>query len=138
METINRSSYGLTPLGNKTGLSSLSASTGRFHGKRGRTHLALSILVLQVFLRHSTGWLILAIGYHALFNMAAVVGAVRLGPNLTEVLLGIFALISLGLIFRLRTPEPVAQDIEALEEPPPFKPREWRPTDEVLERSRYQ
>lgn len=100
-------------------------------------HLALSLLVLQVFLRRSVVWLFVAIGYHALFNAAAVIGATRLGPYATEGILAIFSLFSLFIIFRLRAPEP---DTPEPDTPPASNPAETvvlRPTDEALERSRY-
>jgi uncharacterized membrane protein YhfC len=101
------------------------------------THLALSILVLQVFVRRSLWWLFLAIGYHAIFNMAAVIGIVRWGPYTTEGMLAGFALISLFLIFRLRLPDPPSPDFDPLPEPETIESVELRPTAETLDRSRY-
>jgi uncharacterized membrane protein YhfC len=101
------------------------------------THLALSVLVLQVFLRRSIGWLFLAIGYHAIFNMAAVVGIVRWGPYTTEGMLAGFALISLFLIFHFRTPDPPSPDFDPLPEPETIESFELSPTAETLDRSRY-
>lgn len=100
-------------------------------------HLALSILVLQAFTRRAIRWLFWAIGYHALFDMTAVISAVRWGPYTTEGLLAIWAIIGLGLIFGLRTPEPPAP---APDKPPEGSPGELpplKPTAEALERSRY-
>lgn len=99
-------------------------------------HLALSVMVLQVFLRRSLRWLFLAISYHAALNMIAVIGMTRAGPYYTEVFLAMFTLLSLFIIFRLRTPdrapdEPVAGDLPAIE------PVTLQPTDEVIDRSRY-
>lgn len=101
------------------------------------THLALSLLVLQVFLRRNVLWLLLAIAYHALFNMAAVIGMVRTGPYTTEGILGLLSLFSVFLIFRLRTPEPVLPEPEAVEVPAPTPSLQLEPTSEALERSRY-
>lgn len=101
-------------------------------------HLALSLLVLQVFLRRSGVWLFVAISFHALFNAAAVVGAARLGAYATEGILALFGLFSLFIIIRLRGPEPVTALAEA--ELPAIAPIEMvplRPTAEALERSRY-
>lgn len=97
-------------------------------------HLALSILVLQVFLRGSIRWLFLAIGYHALFNMIAVVAVSRVGPYATEGLLGLFSLMSLLIIFKFRTPEPEPVEPEPL--PEVITPA-LQPTDEAIERSRF-
>lgn len=100
-------------------------------------HLAMSILVLQVFLRRSLVWLFLAIGYHALLDAVAVIGINRVGPYATEVLVGAVALLGLVIIFRLRTPEPVEPEPEPLPAPALAEPPELKPTAELLDRSRY-
>jgi uncharacterized membrane protein YhfC len=73
-------------------------------------HISLSVLVLQVFIRRKGYWWWLAVGYHALTNLVAIV----LGDALTEVLsyeaailiteaaVLPFALFSIWLIWRLR------------------------------------
>ncbi|MEI2709429.1 MAG: YhfC family glutamic-type intramembrane protease [Chitinophagaceae bacterium] len=43
-------------------------------------HLAMSLLVLQVFLRRNIAWLFASIGFHTLLNMVAVIAASRLNP----------------------------------------------------------
>jgi uncharacterized membrane protein YhfC len=101
------------------------------------THLALSVLVLQVFLRRSILWLFLAIGYHTLFNMVAVIGVVRWGPYTTELLLAALALISLIIIFQLRMADPPPQGFELKPAPEPKEGVELSPTAETLDRSRY-
>ncbi len=88
-------------------------------------HLAMSVMVLQVFLRRSIRWLFAAIAYHALFNMAAVIGINRVGPYATEALLGAMSLISLFIIFRLRTPDPV--EPEPAPPPEPLAPEQPAP-----------
>lgn len=101
------------------------------------THLALSLLVLQVFLRRSLIWLFIAIGYHALFNAIAVISADRLGPYAAEGILAIFSLFSLFIIIRLRGPEPDTTPEATLSVPDPVATVELQPTDEALDRSRY-
>jgi len=101
------------------------------------THLALSILVLQIFLRRRKVWLLLAIAWHALLNMVAVIGATRLGAYTTEALIGAFALASLFIILRLRTPYPVAPDPEPLQPPVSADSLPLQPTQDALDRSRY-
>lgn len=101
------------------------------------THLALSVLVLQVFLRRRKVWLLLAIIWHALLNMAAVAGAARLGPYATEALIGAFALASLFIIFRFRAPDAVTPEPEPLPPPAAADSLPLQPTDEALDRSRY-
>ena len=68
--------------------------------------LALSILVLQVFTRSRLFWLWIAIGWHALVDAVAVYSAAILGMYITELIIAVFALISLAVIFLLRQPEP--------------------------------
>lgn len=99
-------------------------------------HLALSIMVLQVFLRGSLRWLFLAIGYHALFNMIAVVGVTRTGPYATEGLLAVFSLLSLYIIFKLRSPEPPPTELQPMPLPV-VEPADLQPTEEIIDRSRY-
>lgn len=99
-------------------------------------HLALSVMVLQVFLRGSIRWLFLAIGYHTIFNMIAVVAVTRVGPYATEGILAVFSLISVFVIFRLRTPEPEPAAPEPLPLPV-AEPVILQPTEEAIDRSRY-
>ena len=100
-------------------------------------HLAMSLLVLQVFLRRNIAWLFASIGFHTLLNMVAVVAAARLNPYATEGIIGLFALLALFIIFRLRTPEPVAASEPEPLPPPPDAALDLRPTDDTLDRSRY-
>ena len=102
-------------------------------------HLAMSLLVLQVFLRRNIAWLFASIGFHTLLNMVAVVAAARLNPYATEGIIGLFALLALFIIFRLRTPEPVAPEPELAPLPTPADAAalDLRPTDDALDRSRY-
>ena len=67
--------------------------------------LSLSVLVMQVFLRKQILWLVLAILWHTLVDAVAVLALPQLGPAGTEVVVGVAALISLGIIFALRTPD---------------------------------
>lgn len=100
-------------------------------------HLALSVMVLQVFLRRSIGWLFLAIGYHAFLNATALVVAQRWGIYASEAALGLITLLSLFIIFRLRTPEPIDSEPEPL---PPLATADTvdlSPTDDVVDRSQY-
>ena len=101
-------------------------------------HLAMSLLVLQVFLRRNIAWLFASIGFHTLLNMVAVIAASRLSPFATEGIIGLFALLALVIIFRLRTPEPEpAPEPEALPPPASAAALDLRPTDDALDRSRY-
>ena len=68
-------------------------------------HMALSWLVLQVFLRGQIGWLFVAIGLHA----ASEIMIVLLGPDAgwaAALWRGVIALISMGIILYVRQPVP--------------------------------
>ena len=71
--------------------------------------IALTIMVLQVFLRKQSRWLWLAIGWHALLDAVAVISVRQWGAYATEGLLAIFTLLSIGIIFLLRSEEPVEE-----------------------------
>ncbi|MCA9868078.1 MAG: YhfC family intramembrane metalloprotease [Anaerolineae bacterium] len=101
-------------------------------------HLALSVMVLQVFRRGSLRWLFVAIGYHAVFNMIAVIAVTRVGPYATEGLLAVFSLLSLFIIFRLRSPDPTPVEPEPLPQPSVVDTADLEPTEDVIDRSRYQ
>ncbi len=111
------------------------------------THISLSVIVLQAFTRRQIRWLWLAIGYHALWDATIVGIAARIlnaypwGAYATEGLLGLTAIISLGIIFALRGGEPL---VPVEEEAPPLEPPAGVPelppveeTPENLEKSRY-
>jgi uncharacterized membrane protein YhfC len=107
-------------------------------------HLSASLLVMQVFVRGRLFWLLLAILWHALLNFIALVAVSQWGPYVTEALIGVVALASLGIVFWLRTPEPEEADSsgESLEPlpAPTLDPNLLPPleeTAEMLERSRY-
>lgn len=99
-------------------------------------HLALSLLVMQCFVRGQRRWLGIAVLWHAAFNFVALFAVVRWGAVAAEGLLGVAALLSLGLIFALRTPEPPVSMPEPLPVDEPA-PRPLKTTGEMLDRSRY-
>ncbi len=68
--------------------------------------IAMALLVMQVFTRQHIGWLFAAIGYHALLDGVAVIGQKYLSPVSLEGVIGIFAVLSVAIIFLLRQPEP--------------------------------
>lgn len=79
-------------------------------------HLSASILVLQVFLRKQIRWLWIAIGWHAFLDAVAVFSSSTWGIYVTELLLGLIALISLAIIFKLKQPEPVEDDYPSIDQ----------------------
>ena len=102
-------------------------------------HLALSVLVLQVFLRGQRRWLIFAILYHALFDAVAVYASVRWSIYVAEGLVFFLALIGLAIIRAFYQPD-VASEVPASAEAVPQKLPEIRPvalTQDKLDESRY-
>jgi uncharacterized membrane protein YhfC len=102
-------------------------------------HLSLSILVLQVFTRGRIYWLGLAVLWHTFANAVALYVASTWGFYHSEAALTGVALLSLGIVFALRTPEPVVEDEQELVVPPPqkFTPLEIEEDPEKLTDSRY-
>jgi uncharacterized membrane protein YhfC len=103
-------------------------------------HLSLSVLVLQCFTRREWFWLPLAIGWHALVDGVALVAVQRFGVYWTEALVGVMAVISLGILFALR-PKAVAGsvlpgDSSAERSLLPVR-RDERPTQDQLDDSRF-
>lgn len=105
-------------------------------------HLSLSLLVMQVFTRGGVFWLLLAIGWHALLDAVAVYGVQAWGIVATEGVIGLLALLSVGIIWRLYEPPPADEEAGTLErDDKPLAPvRMDVPADvseEKLEESRY-
>ena len=103
-------------------------------------HIAVSVIVLQIFTRGQLRWLWLAIGWHALVDALAILSASLWGVYIAEAIIGIVALISLLIIFILRQPE-VA---EYIPEPAPLPApvllsnlSEPIITDDTLDKTRY-
>jgi uncharacterized membrane protein YhfC len=100
--------------------------------------IAMAVMVMQVFTRRNIGWLFAAIGYHALLDGVAVIGQKYISPVSLEEVIGVFAVISVAIIFLLRQPEPAVVL-------PPFAPalvvsvpEPVLETAENLEDTRYQ
>jgi uncharacterized membrane protein YhfC len=103
--------------------------------------ISLTILVIQVFIRGQSGWLWIAIGWHALLDGVLVISVSLWGAYATEGIIGIFALTSIGIIYALRKEEPVeAPQEEDLDEQPFLPPIDLPPIEgnpENIERTRY-
>ncbi|MCA9952909.1 MAG: YhfC family intramembrane metalloprotease [Anaerolineales bacterium] len=100
-------------------------------------HLALSLMVMQVFTRRRSIWLLAAILWHALANAMVVIAVTTWGVWASEGLLAVFALISLGIIYWLKEPEPQEPDIDPLPLPLAGEDTQAAVTLDMLERSRY-
>jgi uncharacterized membrane protein YhfC len=66
------------------------------------SHLAMSVLVLQAFLRRTWLWLAAAIVWHALLDGSTVYFGPKLSRAALEGVIGLFALVSVGIVFALR------------------------------------
>ena len=100
-------------------------------------HLALSVMVLQVFTRGRILWLFLAIGWHAVVDASVVFVSGIWGPYAAEGVVALVALISVFILYRLREPEPEEPIVEPLPAPGPVGPIEVKVTQDKLEDSRY-
>ena len=102
--------------------------------------IAFTILVMQVFIRRQSRWLWFAIIWHALLDAVAVIGVRRWGVYVTEGLIVIFSLLSIGLIFALRGEEPEGEVQEDIEEGPQSEQIELPPIEENednIDKTRY-
>lgn len=103
--------------------------------------IAFTIMVMQVFIHRQSRWLWFAIIWHALLDAIAVIGVSRWGVYITEGLILIFSLISIGIIFALRGEEPKEEATQndfaesSLSEPPELLPIEE--TDETIDQTRF-
>lgn len=102
--------------------------------------ISLAVIVLQAFTRKQGWWVGVAVLWHALVDATAVF-TMQVWQNtyLTEAIVGVMALLSVGAIFALRQPElPAEPETSPLPEPPPapaILPVEE--TGENLEQARY-
>ena len=101
--------------------------------------IAFSVIVLQAFVRKQGFWVWLAVLYHAVIDASAVLLAPQIGMLPTEGVVAVFSLLSLGILFRLRQPEPAeslpTQPAAVVAEQVPLKPLEETP--ENLDNSKY-
>jgi uncharacterized membrane protein YhfC len=107
--------------------------------------VGLAVLVLQVFTRNDWRWLVVAIGYHLIVDAMAVVGVQSHWPALViEAAVGVFALISLGVILGLRPrgeplipPEPEPVLVPGVSESPRPAPSREADASRQLDDSKY-
>lgn len=101
--------------------------------------LSLSVMVLQVLTRKRSIWIWLAVFFHALTDASALLASHYFGVYWTEALIGLFAMVSVGIIFALRQPEPLpAREVVMPVSPAPLSPQPLKETREQLEDTRYQ
>ena len=104
-------------------------------------HIALSVIVLQVYTRKQIRWLFLAIIWHTLLNaVGAVYVANTYGIYAAEAVIGLFSVLSIGIILVLRQPAPAPNPEEALPPSPgvrAFVPPAVEETEEKLDSTRF-
>lgn len=112
-------------------------------------HLALTVLVLQVFKRRNLAWLLAAILWHAALDAGAVFVQGQVVPALgmvtgslvTEGVVALFGVLSVVVIWALRepyVPVPPPAPGAPLVVPPAKTLRPAKPTGEALDKTRYQ
>ena len=103
--------------------------------------VSLAVIVLQALTRKQWWWVGLAVLYHALLDGVSLLVLKPAGIYGTEAIVGGFALLSLGIIFALRRPEPLPEPASEAAVPsqaavpPDLKPVEETP--ENLDNSRF-
>ena len=100
-------------------------------------HLALSLMVMRSVRFDSGRWLLLAIVWHALSNAAALITIVQFGALVAELIIGLFALLSLWLIYQWR--DQIIEEAEVGAAPPhlPLIRLESQEIERKLDESRY-
>lgn len=102
-------------------------------------HLALSLLVLQAFVRRRGWWVWLAVVFHALVNGLVVYFlGIGLSAYAIEGVVGLAAILAVAIIFALRQPEPQADPEPAPASVPEFTLVPVEETQESLEKTKYQ
>jgi uncharacterized membrane protein YhfC len=100
-------------------------------------HLSATVLVLQSLRRKNLLWLALAVGWHTVVNAVAVYAVQTWNAYITEGIILVTGLVSIGIVFSLRsTDEPGIEDLQVIE-PPVLEIQTAAPTEDNLEDSRY-
>lgn len=100
-------------------------------------HLSATVLVLESFRRKRFVWVIYAILWHTILDGVAVFAVQTWNPYIAEGLLGVLGIMSLAIIFKLKsTNEPASLD-ESPILPTRFEIGPVVPSEENLEDSRY-
>jgi uncharacterized membrane protein YhfC len=103
-------------------------------------HIALSVMVLQVFQRRQVIWYFAAILFHTLLNAAAVYSLFTWGILAAEGFVALFGITAIGIIFLLRSPEPEQKPDPAsdrINPPTSFVRNEIQESEENVYDTRY-
>lgn len=106
--------------------------------------ICFGVMVMQVFTRRSFLWLGFAILWHAVIDgtvvyLSGILGTLPAKNYILEGIVAVFCLISIGILFALRQPEPVAEAPLPPVTPPPGQvlPVDTPETPENLDNSRF-
>jgi uncharacterized membrane protein YhfC len=100
-------------------------------------HLSASLMVLRAVTTGNWGWYAAAISWHALANTVSLYLAQTVSPLAAEGFLFVVALLSLGFILAIRTPEPVPPPLEPLPPPAPVELKPVTLAADKLDESRF-
>lgn len=103
--------------------------------------VTLAVMVLQAFIRKKVHWFFLAIGWHTLVDAVVVIGIQTWDIYFVEFLIGLMALFSLAILWRLRSESDLPHakvEVDDVEEMRTGLARRKRPFSlDQIERSRY-
>jgi uncharacterized membrane protein YhfC len=103
--------------------------------------IALSIIILQIFIRNHIRWLWFAIGWHALIDAIAIYILNIWGTYITEAILFFITLVNVAIIFTFRKPDHYSINQNKLSPLPKVASLseigEIEATPESLEQTRY-
>lgn len=100
-------------------------------------HLGATVLVLQSFRRKNMLWLGLAAGWHAVIDAVAVYAGQTWNVYITEGIVLIAGVMSLGIVFWLKPKEEPGLDVSQDVALPEIEPQPLSPSKENLDDSRY-
>jgi uncharacterized membrane protein YhfC len=105
-------------------------------------HISATVIVLQSFIKRNLLWLALAIFWHTLLDAVAVYASQTWNPYITEAIIMVFGVISLGIILIFRSKMATIHDVisqgELPKEVDEIAIKSQTPSAESLEDSRYQ
>jgi uncharacterized membrane protein YhfC len=105
-------------------------------------HIAMALMVAQVFIRKNILWLFAAIGWHTALNATAVIVVQSYGPYVAELAIGLFTIASIWIIVNLRNKgeiiaEAIRESVHIPDATEVLKNLAERVEDEDLDRTRY-
>jgi uncharacterized membrane protein YhfC len=100
-------------------------------------HLSATVLVLQSFRKKNPLWLVFAVGWHTIVDAVAVFAVRTWNAYITEGIVLVAGLLSLGVIFGLRSTDEFEVEVIHESELPVIEVQPYTPSEDNLEDSRY-